>query len=131
MRSALVAVVCVCGCGRVGFEASAGDSSSNGDARSGGAGDAAGTTGGDAPQAASCTGLAAICGPSGTASCCSSPLVPGGTFYRSYDVGTDGMYTSMASPATVSDFRLDTYEVTVARFRHDRLESRVARWPVR
>ena len=38
-------------------------------------------------------------------------------FYRSYDVGTDNMYTDMTSPATVSDFRLDTYEVTVGRFR--------------
>jgi len=62
----------------------------------------------------SCVGLAATCGPSGTADCCSSNPVPAGTFYRSYDGAT---YTSQAYPATVSDFRLDTYEVTVARFR--------------
>jgi formylglycine-generating enzyme required for sulfatase activity len=42
--------------------------------------------------------------------------VPGGTFYRSYDGVTSG-YMSQAYPATVSDFRLDRYEVTVARFR--------------
>jgi formylglycine-generating enzyme required for sulfatase activity len=44
-------------------------------------------------------------------------MVPGGAFYRSYDVGTDGMYTDMSYPATVSTFRLDKYEVTVGRFR--------------
>jgi formylglycine-generating enzyme required for sulfatase activity len=65
----------------------------------------------------SCTGLASICGPSGTSPCCGSPLVPGGTFYRGYDVSGDGMYPTMNAPATVSDFRLDTYEVTVGRFR--------------
>jgi formylglycine-generating enzyme required for sulfatase activity len=47
--------------------------------------------------------------------------VPGGSFYRSYDGVTvippyiD--YTSKAYPATVSDFRLDKYEVTVRQFR--------------
>jgi formylglycine-generating enzyme required for sulfatase activity len=45
-----------------------------------------------------------------------STLVTGGTFYRSYDGITSG-YTSQAYPATVSDFRLDKYEVTVGRFR--------------
>jgi sulfatase modifying factor 1 len=69
---------------------------------------------------------AAICGPSGTTDCCKSSGVPGNavgatsagaTFYRSYDTATDLMYPSTAAPATVSDFRLDTYEVTVGRFR--------------
>jgi formylglycine-generating enzyme required for sulfatase activity len=41
-------------------------------------------------------------------------LVPGGTFYRSYD-GVD--YTDKSYPATVSDFYLDKYEITVGRFR--------------
>jgi formylglycine-generating enzyme required for sulfatase activity len=63
----------------------------------------------------SCAGLTA-CGPS-SASCCTSPLVPGGTFYRSYDVASDMAYRDMSHPATLSDFRLDTYEVTVSRFR--------------
>jgi sulfatase modifying factor 1 len=71
----------------------------------------------DAPPMLSCSSLASSCGPTGTASCCGSPLVPGGTFDRSYDVGSDGMYPSTAYPATVGDFRLDTYEVTVGRFR--------------
>jgi formylglycine-generating enzyme required for sulfatase activity len=47
-------------------------------------------------------------------SCCTSPTVPGGTFYRSYDGVT---YTNQSNPATVSDFRLDKYEITVGRFR--------------
>ncbi len=44
----------------------------------------------------------------GTDDCCASPLVPGGTFFRD----NDPVY-----PATVSDFRLDKYHVTVARFK--------------
>jgi cysteine-rich repeat protein len=42
--------------------------------------------------------------------CCGSGMVPGGTFQR--DGFPDPLYA-----ATVSDFRLDTYEVTVGRFR--------------
>jgi formylglycine-generating enzyme required for sulfatase activity len=62
---------------------------------------------------ASCVGLTATCGPAGE-SCCMSLLVPGGTFYRSYDgvVDTDEGY-----PATVADYYLDKYEITVGRFR--------------
>jgi formylglycine-generating enzyme required for sulfatase activity len=41
-------------------------------------------------------------------------LVPGGTFDRSYD-GVD--FTDPNYPATVSDFYLDKYEITVGRFR--------------
>jgi formylglycine-generating enzyme required for sulfatase activity len=41
-------------------------------------------------------------------------LVQGGTFYRSYD-GVD--FTDKSYPATVSDFYLDKYEITVGRFR--------------
>jgi formylglycine-generating enzyme required for sulfatase activity len=40
--------------------------------------------------------------------------VPGGTFYRSYD-GVD--FTDKSYPATVADFSLDKYEITVGRFR--------------
>ena len=56
----------------------------------------------------SCVGLASTCGPSGSASCCASSLVPGGTFNR----GNDAKH-----PATLSDFRLDRYEITVGRFK--------------
>jgi formylglycine-generating enzyme required for sulfatase activity len=87
------------GCGRIGFDAA------------GSAGDGALV---DGPPAVSCGALPSMCGPTGTSSCCESPVVPGGTFYRSYDgVG----YDDMSYPATVSAFRLDTFEVTVGRFR--------------
>lgn len=79
--------------------------------------DGSGGATGDGPPMLTCAGLAAICGPTGTSSCCDSPLVPGGTFYRSYDVGTDGKFPDMTNPATIRDFRLDAYEVTVGRFR--------------
>jgi sulfatase modifying factor 1 len=64
--------------------------------------------------ARSCKVLAATCGPSGTDDCCKSSLVSGGTFKRSYD-GVD--FLDPSYPATVSDFYLDKYEITVARFR--------------
>lgn len=72
--------------------------------------------GGDAPLTA-CGQLPNICGPTGTGSCCDSLIVPGGTFARSYDVSSDGMFPDSSHTATVSDFRLDKYEVTVGRFR--------------
>jgi formylglycine-generating enzyme required for sulfatase activity len=74
----------------------------------------------------SCMGLAMTCGPSATSDCCASSLVPGnapgarmagGVFYRSYDLAADAQYQDKSYPATVSDFRLDTYEVSVGRFR--------------
>jgi formylglycine-generating enzyme len=68
----------------------------------------------------SCAGLAATCGPNGNGDCCASNVVTGVTtasFYRSYDGLTAGYYTSQSYTAQVSDFRLDTYEVTVGRFR--------------
>jgi formylglycine-generating enzyme required for sulfatase activity len=52
--------------------------------------------------------------------------VPGGTYYRTYDppaedggltLAADGGPIGEADPATVSDFRLDNYLVTVGRFR--------------
>jgi formylglycine-generating enzyme required for sulfatase activity len=55
-------------------------------------------------------------GDAGSSDCCGSFEVPGGTFYRSYD-DVNAVYMSQASPATVSGFRLDAYEVTVGRFR--------------
>jgi sulfatase modifying factor 1 len=56
----------------------------------------------------SCTGLAATCGASGTDSCCASSVVTGGVYNRS---------NNATYPATVSDFRMDKYEITVGRFR--------------
>lgn len=66
----------------------------------------------------SCAQLAATCGPNGNDDCCSTATpIPGGTYYRSYDLGSDGMFSDMSYPATVSSFVLDKYEVTVGRFR--------------
>lgn len=50
----------------------------------------------------------------GTESCCTSLRVTGGTFYRSFD-GVS--YTDKSHPATISEFRLDKYEIIVGRFR--------------
>jgi len=86
--------------------------SSGGMIGTGGAGGSAGTPAGTPGQ--SCTGLAATCGPYGNESCCASLLVPGGSFLRCYD-GVD--FKDNSFPATVSDFALDRYEVTVGRFR--------------
>src|SRR5262249_26267274 len=66
---------------------------------------------------ASCVGLAARCGATGALPCCTIHPVPGGTFFRSNDLASDGMFPSMAYPATVSSFQLDTYLITVGRFR--------------
>jgi formylglycine-generating enzyme required for sulfatase activity len=49
-------------------------------------------------------------------SCCTSLLVPGRTFYRTYKNSGRGV-TGNADPATVSSFRLDKYLVTRGRFR--------------
>jgi len=60
--------------------------------------------------------LATSCGPAPGESCCASLPVDGGTFFRGYD-GVTAELMSKAYPATVSDYRLDKYEVTVGRFR--------------
>jgi sulfatase modifying factor 1 len=69
---------------------------------------------------------AATCGAAGTTNCCASSIVPGNAvgaslagalYYRGYDASGDAQYKDTTSPATVSDFRLDTFPVTVGRFR--------------
>jgi formylglycine-generating enzyme len=55
-----------------------------------------------------CAGLMPNCGSKGDENCCASTVVPGGTYNR----GSDSSF-----PATVSDFRLDRFEITVGRFR--------------
>jgi formylglycine-generating enzyme len=94
-----------------GTTTAGGTTANGGGSGSGGTNGKGGTWGGTAP---SCSGLAATCGPYGNGDCCASLLVPGGTFYRSYD-GVD--FTDKSYPATVADFYLDKYEITVGRFR--------------
>lgn len=67
--------------------------------------------------AASCLALPHTCGANATDDCCNSLTVPGGIYFRSYDAAGDPFSGDMKSPATVSNFRLDKYEVTVGRFR--------------
>jgi formylglycine-generating enzyme len=55
-------------------------------------------------------------GDAGSGDCCASYEVPGGMFYRGDD-GVSPGFMSQSSPATISGFRLDAYEVTVGRFR--------------
>ena len=55
------------------------------------------------------------CGAS-SESCCTSLAVTGGTYDRTYTNSGAGA-TGLADPATVSNFRLDKYLVTVGRFR--------------
>jgi sulfatase-modifying factor enzyme 1 len=68
-------------------------------------------------QPVSCARLAATCGTGGDDNCCNSPKVSGGSYDRSYDVAGDSFSGNTNSPASVSDFRLDKYLVTVGRFR--------------
>ena len=51
-----------------------------------------------------------------TESCCRSLKVPGGTFSRDYD-GSDIYFAKDQYPATVTQFSLDKFEVTVGRMR--------------
>jgi formylglycine-generating enzyme len=97
--------------GRPNSPDGAGEGPSGGPSGPSGAGGPKGT---DATTHPSCQGVAAICGPDESSDCCSSSVIPGGTFLRSYD-GVN--YTDQGYPATLSAFRLDTYEITVGRFR--------------
>ena len=91
---------------------SGGDGGAGGDAGSGGSAGSAGSGGsggsGGSETTPSCVELAPTCGPNGDSACCEASLIFGDTFDRS----NNELY-----PATISDFRLDLYEVTVGRFR--------------
>jgi formylglycine-generating enzyme len=54
------------------------------------------------------TGAGMHCGASGSGDCCASALVPCGSFNRN---------NQPTEPSAVSDYRLDTYLITVGRFR--------------
>jgi formylglycine-generating enzyme len=88
-----------------------GDAAQNGDAAIDGPPD-----GSRPPAGPSCADLPATCGPARDADCCAVAQVPDGSFYRNYDAATDA-FNDMGYPATVSSVWLDTYEVTVGRFR--------------
>ena len=70
------------------------------------------------PQFPSCTGLQATCGAAPGDSCCTSLAVPGGIFFRNHDLANNPPISGDTNHlATISSFRLDKYDVTVARFR--------------
>ena len=105
--------------------AEAGDAA-DGSAADGNAGAGGGAAGSDAgtgddagsfvpPGAQSCAGGALLCNGE---SCCTSLVVPGGTYYRTYSNDADGGATNLSDPATLSTFALDKYDVTVGRFRN-------------
>jgi formylglycine-generating enzyme len=95
----------------------AGPGGTSSEAAAGGLGGQSGSTGNDAgPTPPSCVSLPETCGPGQSGPCCESPLVPGGTYLRSYD-GWSTWGKEPNHPATVSGFLLDRYEVTVGRFR--------------
>ena len=100
-----IAVVLLWGCAPTEFEFIS-SSTSSGMGGSGG-------TGASVPKQ-SCAGLPDNCGPGANEDCCTSLPVPGGTYLRSYD-GID--FHDIGNRATVSNFALDRFEVTVGRFR--------------
>ncbi|AUX47315.1 hypothetical protein SOCE26_088330 [Sorangium cellulosum] len=59
-----------------------------------------------------CEQVAPTCGPEASESCCAAGEVKGGQFNRVDSRVPDAVY-----PATVADFHLDRFEVTVGRFR--------------
>jgi formylglycine-generating enzyme len=85
-------------------------------AAGGSSGAAGGGSSGATPPSCKASGAGlSDCGPDGE-SCCTSLKVPGGKFYRTYKNDGSGAKDT-ADEATISDFRLDKYLVTVARFR--------------
>ena len=85
-----------------------------------GGGDAPGgdsPNGGGTPPSCKDSKSAMKCGPSNDQDCCLSKVVPAARptpYLRSYD---GVLNTDAGNPATVSEVRLDVYEVTVGRFR--------------
>jgi len=97
------------GTGSGGMGGSGGGPSSGGSSSGGGPSSGGGGSGGSPPEP-NCANLDPTCGDEGDDDCCSSLPVTGATYYR----GPDAVTTY---PATISNFVLDKYEVTVGRFR--------------
>lgn len=105
------------GSGGGGGSAGAGSGSSTTSSATTSSGTAGGGGSGPVSLPPSCrgtggSGTGPLCGREDPTSCCDSREVAGGTFARIYDDETGEPYE-----ATVSDFYLDRYEVTVERFR--------------
>jgi formylglycine-generating enzyme len=99
-----------------GGSGASGGKSSGGSNAAGNSGTGGSTDSGFTPPSCQSSGPGlSDCGASGE-SCCTSLKVPGDTFYRTYTNDGSGAKNT-ADPATISDFRLDKYMVTVGRFR--------------
>ena len=95
----------------------AGSGNAGSSGKAGGSGSAGGPAESGAPPSCATSGPGRTnCGASGNESCCTSLPVSGGTYSRTYTNMGSGA-TGKADPATLSSFRLDKYETTVARFR--------------
>ena len=101
----------VTGSGGVGGGAGKGGAVGSGGVGGSGGGSSTGTPPSCAPGGLGMTD----CG-SGHENCCISLPVVGGTFNRTYRNNGSGP-TNQADPATISNFRLDKYLVTVGRYR--------------
>jgi formylglycine-generating enzyme required for sulfatase activity len=100
--------------GSTAGSSAAGSSAAGGGSAGGGSAGSSSTT---TPPSCTTSGPGrTTCGDNGDESCCTSLPVAGGTYSRTYKNSGSGA-TDKADPATVSSFRLDKYEVTVARFR--------------
>ncbi len=109
-----------------GNEAALDDSSSEGGSSSGSdSGPDSSDSGPDGDSAADSGSLPPSCAPHGAGmtncganseNCCTSLEVDGGTYYRTY-TNSGGGAAGEADQATVSNFQLDKYSVTVGRFR--------------
>jgi formylglycine-generating enzyme required for sulfatase activity len=99
------------GGGSGGVSASGGGGRAGASSKAGQSGGGGQAGGGGVPTARpSCKALPATCGPRGSENCCPSLPVQGGPFVL-------GGASTESAKAYVSDFSLDKYEVTVARFR--------------
>jgi hypothetical protein len=135
-----IGAMCVAACGQLwGFDnLSVGDGGAGVDASVDGAGSSSGSGSGGSSGAGSDSGSNPGSNPGGDSgspppscaaggpgmtkcgaaseSCCVSLEVEGGTYFRTYSNSGSGP-TGEADPATVNNFRLDKYDVTVGRFR--------------
>jgi formylglycine-generating enzyme required for sulfatase activity len=105
--------------GSGGTGGTGGSGGSGGTGGTGGSGGTGGTGGGDG---ASCVGLPLDCGPSGNMSCCDRKTIGTSFPMGRSDFGTDAYQWGNCEEqpehtANVSSFSLDTFEVTVGRFR--------------
>ncbi len=94
----------------------AGGVSAGAGGKSGQGGGGGGAPAGEPPSCATSGPGRTTCGVNGDESCCTSLPVEGGTYFRTY-VNSGSGPTGTADPASISTYRLDKYEVTVARFR--------------